>query len=108
VTGEMLSGIQSQVLQARTLLDVDDALTGLRLLRQAEAAAGLLGSDIVPGPVFQALVDLRNELGCYLLAAEQMEAAGVERGAVVGVLRRGADTAAGILNRMAGAVGVGS
>jgi hypothetical protein len=106
MTERVLWAIQAQVREARSVLASHDAHAGARLLREAEATAGLVSSDLVPGSVFQAVVEVRNELGCYLLAAEQMEQAGVERGAVVGVLLRGAETAGGILDRLPGAVTV--
>lgn len=108
MTEQLLSAIQAHVKEARTLLASEDTGAGARLLREAEVTAGRVPSDLMPGTMFQAVLDLRNELGCYLLAAEQMEEAGVERDAVAGVLLRGAETAGGILDRLAGAVSVGS
>lgn len=105
MTEALFLTIQHRVEEARAALALADAGSGTRLLRQAETVAGTASAGYLDAPVLQGLLDLRNELGCYLLAAEQLERAGVGPDAVIGVLRRGAVTADGILARLTTAVG---
>jgi hypothetical protein len=106
MTAEVLLEIQRQVRDARAVLtDGDPAqakIEGVLLLRQAEDAAGDLPSDLaVDSVTFRAVLDVRNELGGCLLAAERMEEAGVESRVVAGILGRGAATAEVIIGRVA-------
>ena len=102
MTGEVVESIQAHIRLARAVLGDDaDYIAGTSLLREAELAAGEVPVDLVADALtFQAVLDLRNELGCCLLAAEQLQEAGVEHRVVVDILQRGAATAEGILGRL--------
>jgi hypothetical protein len=103
VTGDLIESIQEQVRHARVMRGESEVAAGRSLLRQAEAtASGVPSESVREARAFQAVLDLRNELGCCLLAAERLEEAGVERRVVVGILERGAASAEGILGRLAG------
>jgi hypothetical protein len=78
----------------------DDPIAATRLLRSAEQTAGGVPSETLPRDAFRAVLDLRNELGSALIAAEQLEGAGVSDRVVVTILQRGADSAEGILIRL--------
>jgi len=86
----------------------DDIDAGVVLLRAAERVAGRgtgeTGGDVV---TFRTLLDVRNELGGCLLAAERLEEAGVASRVVAGVLQRGAATAERILVPLVGALDPG-
>ena len=100
VTEEVLLTIQRQVRDARALIRLDPRL-GLSLLRLAESTAGCVPSDLVEDhATFRAVLDLRNELGCCVLAAERLEEAGVERHVVVEILQRGAESAETIIGKL--------
>jgi len=98
--------IQQRVRDARATLESPDqpqlaTVDAMLLLRSAEQAAGDMPSElVVDAERFQAVLDVRNELGCCLLAAERLGEAGVESRVVVGILQRGATTVEEILGRL--------
>jgi len=100
MTADVLQTIHDQVREARTMIAVDPDV-GLKLLRMAESTAGSLPSALVgDDATFRAVLDVRNELGCCVLAAERLEEAGVDTHVVVEILERGAATADRILDRL--------
>jgi hypothetical protein len=101
VTGEVVESIQDRLRRARVVLHAADPAAGAILLREAKLAAGMPADEVAETSTFQAVLDVRNELGCCLLAAERLEEAGVERRVVVDILDRGAAAAEGILGRLA-------
>ena len=98
-TDATLESIEGDLGSARAALALDDPRGGAFFLRRAEATASTVGAD--GGGAFRVALELRTELDCYLIAAEQLHDAGVDGGVVVSVLRRGVETAECILDRLA-------
>jgi hypothetical protein len=108
MSDDLLRTIERNLRDARVALRGDDrdvAAEGQRLLREAnQYLADVPRSSPTDLNLLRALQDVRNELGGYLLAAEELEQAGVSPQVVVEILRRGAAEADGRLGRLAGAV----
>jgi len=105
MTPGVLASLERHIEQARVALGGDDhetaATVALALMRNADAmAASMPHAPGTDSRTARAIIDLRNELGCRVLAAQQLGEAGVPASVVVGVLRRGTETASGILRTL--------
>ena len=103
---EVLVTIAHKVRDARAALESEDeprlaTMDAMLLLRGAERAAADAPDDLVVDPDrFRAVLEVRNELGCCLLAVERLEEAGVDARVVVAILQRGSATVEAILGRL--------
>jgi len=106
---EQLVVARQCIRDARLVLDGADKSEAVGLaieaLQAAEVLAGEVPSDLSGGvDAFADLVALRNELTCCLIAVLQVREAGVATDVVLGILRRGAETAEGMLDALTGSL----